>query len=465
MRRCNNRGITLIALVVSIIVLLIIAGVSISMLAGQNGILERVSQAKKITAEESQIEDTKLALMEIETAYNTQDTETDRISYFENALKLYTTPAGAKIKYEKGLITYNGENNKNLVMKYNIDTGKIEKIGSDMNIQEYYSQHPEYHIPKGFRYLTGTVNKGYVITDAAPSETNGNEFVWIPVASEKDYVKKLGSKNGCMIEAVGNGGETPEKLGDISNAVKGDILGVGKILGTSVESGLSSTASEAKIVNAAGGFWVGRYETGVTQNTEINPANGISEIYVKSGLQPYRKVSQTKALELANNWKGSNNNNTASSVEYQAGLITGTQWDVMCDFISWDIADSDCTTWGNYKDALSEKYTGYRSGADYTWSQCTDYEKTSDTISVFQTGKFPNKLSGNLTVQKNIFDVAGNLWEWTTEVPTRNGNNRVRRGGSVYYSGSVYLASSRDGLYSVGSYAWDVGFRLVLYVK
>ncbi len=114
------------------------------MLSGQNGILERIKQAKKLTAEESQIEDTKPALMEIETAYNTQNAETDRKAYFENALKSYTTPAGAKIKYENGYITYNGENNKNLVMKYNIDTGKIEKIGSDMNIQEYYSSRISY---------------------------------------------------------------------------------------------------------------------------------------------------------------------------------------------------------------------------------------------------------------------------------------------------------------------------------
>ena len=316
--RERNQGITLIALVITIIVLILLAGISISMLTGQNGILERVSQAKKLTADASQIEDTKLALMDIETAFNTQDTETDRGTYFENELKSYTTPAGARIKYENGYITYNGENNENSLMKYDIETGKIERVGLNINLQEYYSQHPEFHIPKGFRYLTGNVNTGYVITDAPPTETNGNEFVWIPVASEKDYVKKLGSKNGYMIEAVGNGGETPEKIGNISNAVKGDILGVSKILGTSVESGLSSTAPEAKIVNAAGGFWVGRYETGVTQDTEINPANGISEIYVKSGLQPYRKVSQTMALSLANNWRGSNNNNTASSVEYQS---------------------------------------------------------------------------------------------------------------------------------------------------
>ena len=47
----NNKGITLIALVITIIVLLILAGVSIAMLTGQNGILNQATNAKEDTAE------------------------------------------------------------------------------------------------------------------------------------------------------------------------------------------------------------------------------------------------------------------------------------------------------------------------------------------------------------------------------------------------------------------------------
>lgn len=49
LRMKRNKGITLIALVVTIIVLLILAGVSIATLTGENGILEKVNQAKKET--------------------------------------------------------------------------------------------------------------------------------------------------------------------------------------------------------------------------------------------------------------------------------------------------------------------------------------------------------------------------------------------------------------------------------
>ena len=66
-RKMQEKGITLIALVVTIIVLLILAGISISMLTGQNGILNRASQAKKAQST-SQVEElAKLKLQELYT--------------------------------------------------------------------------------------------------------------------------------------------------------------------------------------------------------------------------------------------------------------------------------------------------------------------------------------------------------------------------------------------------------------
>ena len=65
----NQRGITLIALVITIIVLLILAGVSIAMLTGQNGILTRADQAGTTTNEKSNSEIVKLAISNILTEY------------------------------------------------------------------------------------------------------------------------------------------------------------------------------------------------------------------------------------------------------------------------------------------------------------------------------------------------------------------------------------------------------------
>ena len=52
----NNKGVTLIALIITIIVLLILAGIGITMVAGQNGILSRAQEAKTTTAEKAQQE-------------------------------------------------------------------------------------------------------------------------------------------------------------------------------------------------------------------------------------------------------------------------------------------------------------------------------------------------------------------------------------------------------------------------
>ena len=76
-RLMKNRGITLIALVVTIIVLLILAGISISMLTGQNGILNRASEAKEKTSLSQKQENT--VLTEYEDLINSQQKENDRI--------------------------------------------------------------------------------------------------------------------------------------------------------------------------------------------------------------------------------------------------------------------------------------------------------------------------------------------------------------------------------------------------
>ena len=60
----KNKGITLIALVVTIIILLILAGISISMLTGQNGILNRAIDAKEKTQVANEKEAIGLATMD-----------------------------------------------------------------------------------------------------------------------------------------------------------------------------------------------------------------------------------------------------------------------------------------------------------------------------------------------------------------------------------------------------------------
>lgn len=68
----EQKGITLIALVITIIVLLILAGVTIAMLAGENGILGRATDSKGVNAEAQAVEKTKLAYMAVRTEIASQ---------------------------------------------------------------------------------------------------------------------------------------------------------------------------------------------------------------------------------------------------------------------------------------------------------------------------------------------------------------------------------------------------------
>ena len=352
--------------------------------------------------------------------------------------------------------------------------------------QQQNSQHPEWHIPTGFQYLTGTVDTGYVITDStAENKSGGNEFVWIPVASEEAYVKKAGANNYHMTaQNVDDAGKS------IADMVAGDVLGVNSILGTNVTSTLSNNQPEKSVVCNAGGFWVGRYEAGITSTARSgNLIDGITDIWfsdsnkattintfwdgktiiVSQNAEPVRLITQSKALEKANNWKSGNADETAGTVKFQSGLITGTQWDVMCEYIGWSTCNSDCSSWGNYYNAASGSYSGIRSSDSNTTWKSELGQKNANTYSIFPTGVFSGPTVAS-TAKKNIYDVAGNVWEWTTEQPVNasatSDPHAVIRGGGAVNNGSERLATYRNGSNSATVNGnWGVGARLVLYVQ
>ena len=128
----GKKGITLISLVVTIIVLLILSGVTIATLTGDNGLLNRTSEAKEKTQIASEDELRKLTMLEATTNIESQP-------YTDKNGDTATIPAGFAVSQVEG------EN---------------------------------------------TIADGLVIIDK-----NGDEFVWIPVNKEEEYTKKSGSGN------------------------------------------------------------------------------------------------------------------------------------------------------------------------------------------------------------------------------------------------------------------------------
>lgn len=202
----REKGITLIALVITIIVLLILAGVSIAMLTGENGILtqaQKSSEQSDIGKEEEQIA---LAYNGAKTENEGGDVDADDLNRNFGYSHVNATASGSnpiKVKFSDSGREYEVNADGTIIRqesstKPNEDeavVGEIVQTGSGN--KEYTNNGFTAKIPEGFMIVPGCddITEGLVISDN-PADTeigtivaNGNQFVWIPVTSESQYIR------------------------------------------------------------------------------------------------------------------------------------------------------------------------------------------------------------------------------------------------------------------------------------
>ena len=391
----NSRGITLIALVVTIVVLIILATVSILAVFGDNGIIARAQTAKD-THEKGKADET-----------NTLD---DYASYIGNYLDRKgggsdtpTNPTAGTTVAKPGTWT----------------SSQVTPIadGNGGTVP----------LPNGFYYVGGDVSTGLVISDKQGDTMNasgvnmGNQFVWIPVASEADIERTNFDTNGKPTT------DAPAAGRNVTDCTE------------PYANGYSTEASEYNTMRAQvlkyGGFYIGRYEAGINSTTLRTKVTTAQTVVCKKGVAPYNYVSWGKAMDdvntafapvnynpdqvstsgavyLAKNFASQHNYTSVTST-----LTYGCEWDAMCRYIG----DSQRTT----SKTGSPKLTG---------SVSTD-------------------------VSKNIYDLAGNCMEWTMEALTTSA--RVLRGGAC---SDAYLVSYRY-FYNPAVNDYDHSFRPTLYIK
>lgn len=205
-------------------------------------------------------------------------------------------------------------------------------------------------------------------------------------------------------------------------------------------------------VKKYGGFYVGRYETGdLTSESERTTPKNSDSIGIKKNLNAYNYVpfklstinkrEITGAQELAIKFGKENSYDTITT-----SVMYGTQWDAMLRFIVSDINNvNDSISWGNYS----------TSELNYTDVNEKSYIKKSGEVRLLKTG------SSEQTKAKNIYDIAGNLYEWTIE---SSGNAvRVVRGGS-YVVNIGQLAAARYS-YNENTANNAIGFRISFYIN
>ena len=476
MRKKQEKGITLMALVITIIVLLILAGVTIAMLTGDNGIISKAMQAKIRTEEAKETEET--GLNEIENYINGKSAE-----------------AGVVVQDLKS-IKSDGTEGEVIGEKVSDGAGGVVPI------------------PSGFYYVGGTAKSGTVISDnladkdkykgqeVVGTNLSGNQFVFIPL-------------NGIDLKY-----EQDHKYDG-----KYEYAYTTELSGYTSQSDWSDDSGESTSVKNYGGFFIGRYEAGypdeIKEGTIVNFKNSATEKVPvsKAGGAAWNLVDQEIAKAASESMY-----NTADS-KVKSKLVDSYAWDTTCKWlknsgvIKEDSAGRiNSTDYGNYinsafsipkgtlyvkhlylakqKDGVSTDWY-FRKGETGKYSydivndedgmkvgekkdetvpeNATKPEGAEDAASNYYTADGRIEIatgSSDNTRTNNIYDLAGNMWEWTTETKTRknNGNNTnytfaVMRGGSFKYSGSFSPVVYRDGSTGARYEGVHVGFRTVLYIK
>ena len=235
-----------------------------------------------------------------------------------------------------------------------------------------------------------------------------------------------------------------------------------------------------KSVYQNGGFYVGRYEAGIekfrTDNSEKN-SNGkyvtpTATPVTKETVYPYTYVTRTQAQKLAEK---------VNSGSYNSSLMFGVQWDLVLAFmhnngnIEENILTSASTTIGNYRESVYKLNTNskYATISNWTlnsvWHQATTVtenfvDKNLKKISQTSNGNGIIVTTGTSEQNKvmNIYDIAGNVYEWNLENTSIISAPCSCRGGGLGCTGTEGPASFRS--YDViEHYLKDVGFRVSLW--
>ena len=387
----QEKGITLIALVVTIIIMLILAGVSIKLAIDNNGVIENAKEAKD-QYEQAQAND------------------------------------------ESGLNDLSSELRRQLDANRNNNSGSG---GSGSTVDGV-------PIPAGFVYVGGTKASGLVISDVTADkekykgqenvgkDLSGNQWVWVPVETPSSLYttvaagQALFGSTGVKTTKYTNSeiisGKTRGLPGDAGSFREPDILtGSTYDYGNYATAGYSSPANMAETMvsdyeemiaslEKYKGFYIGRYE--LTANGEKTGATQIGDWY--------RLYKNCTTL--------------ASGTKVKTRMIWGLQWDATCNWLaSSGFSITNSSTWGNHSN------------------------NTADGHGSKQNTGFSESWKAN-----NIYDFAGNCWEFTQEA-VDNYLRAVRGGGYDSYSGSNFAASNRIGGNSAVTFS-DHGSRPTLYL-
>ncbi len=392
------KGITLVALIITIIVLLILAVVAISAVIG-NGILNHAQNAK---------------------------------TKYSDAQKNEQTILQGYIEYldESQLASKKVKDNLN----------KVLSTSGNLTLEDDFGN--KIKVPAGFKILvddtTGytaddiDVTKGIVVEDTQ-AETAGNQFVWIPVG--KIYTDKEKTEANAKTITLGryvfkSDGTIDTSLSQSAPEGQLKISLSDSDYYTEGKKNESTTNAHAKDIemfvskaNASGGYYIGRYEARTTK-VRYSKTNALTSVTLKANDYVYNYVTQPQASERCQNMY--------TNKPYESDLVNSYAWDTAIVFIQ------------KFENSTYSRTKG----------QANDSKLSNTGLSIL-------KETGKVDKQCNIYDMAGNCREWSTETYSDSVRPCAHRGGLYGYSGSCTSIRSYNNTRNADDLS---SFRPLLYM-
>ena len=512
----KNKGITLIALVITIIILLLLAGISIQAITN-TGLFGKARQAVQESKYASAAEKVALAvnasydekgklndeyLKENVNKIEGLSKKIDTVTYdlkivvdgFEFTISEYgkitgekkevatlpdntpKTDAGTNVKVPDG---WNSQNVRYTKTTDGTEVTTLETVATVYAVSD--GQNNTVPVPNGFYYVGGNKNSGVVISD---DERDKNKFEGqadVPAGAVYNLDGTVKTENLSSEEQAQTlfGNQFVWIPCTVEEYKKCDVWeGITTFQNANWET-KTNTAEKVQI-EKYGGFYIGRYEAGTSSLTssKIDFSKGYSatsdwtntnfnadfitsgKITSKAGEIPYYHSDYETAVKLTEEmYKNDNERNKSVT----SGLVTGTMWDVTLNYFKTHDNTLNLINkqWGNCSNTILTNCKGRYltvSGNGIT----SDAVKNTDGVRHYG---IMTTASSEDAKKNNIYDMAGNLWEWTQEIAYINTTESyILRGGSFLQDFSSYPVCYRAFLYTGNSHTHN-GFRTVLYIK
>ena len=299
-------------------------------------------------------------------------------------------------------------------------------------------------VPAGFKVINPTENvtNGIVVEDVTHEATKGSQFVWIPVG---DVIKdSAGNKETITLgRYVFNADESGSVNTELSKTEPGDQLKTSSSASNYFTEGLKdSTTSNThakdiedfknKVNNITHGYYIGRYEARDKDatKTRTRSSSKTNQVVCTANNYVYNYITQYQAAELSRGMYNDRN--------FESDLMNSYAWDTAIVFLQ---------KFDNRANKASLK----------PYSQQTS----------LNTGSLANQGTNNLSdaskqdVICNVYDMASNCMEWTTETCSISSSPCAYRGG--LYSNSGRYTSCRN-CYGTSISSASISFRSLLYM-